>query len=393
MLNLPLGYRYASVYAGIRKQAKNDLALIVPDKPAQAAAVFTTNVVQAAPVVVARRNLRSSGGKVGAVLINAGNANCATRTGERVASETCKGLARALRVKPDLVIPSSTGVIGVELDPALITKAIPAAIATLSPDAFYSVAEAIMTTDTRPKVAFEEVKLSSGAIHVAGLTKGSGMIHPNMATTLGFVMTDAAIGAGDLRKMLLAATERSYNSLSVDGDMSTNDMVLLLANGASGAKCGGKERSAVADAIARVMESLAKQIAADGEGARKLIVITARGFKSSDEARRIARSIANSPLVKTAIAGSDPNWGRILAAAGYCGVNFDPCDIDIDLQGMPVCRKGLAADFSEAELKQKLDGPEARIEICSRAKGKGEARFFSCDLTEGYIQINGSYRT
>ena len=393
MLNLPLGYRYSAVYAGIRNQAKDDLAMIVPDKPAQAAAVFTKNVVQAAPVLLARKNLRASGGKVGAVLINAGNANCATRTGERVASETCKALARALRMKPDFVIPASTGVIGVELDPALIINATRAAIAKLSPSAFPSVAEAIMTTDTRPKVASEEVKVSWGAIRVAGMTKGSGMIHPNMATTLGFIMTDGAIDAGDLRKMLVAATERSYNSLSVDGDMSTNDMVLMLANGASGARCGRKERSAVAEAVARVMESLARQIAADGEGARKLIIISVRGFRSNDEARRIARSIANSPLVKTAIAGSDPNWGRILAAAGYSGVSFEPSDIDINLQDVPVCRKGLAAELVEAELKQKLDRAEVRIDICSRTKGKGEARFFTCDLTERYIQINGSYRT
>ena len=219
------------------------------------------------------------------------------------------------------------------------------------------------------------------------------MIHPNMATTLGFVLTDAAVDAGDLQKMLLAATERSYNALSVDGDMSTNDMVLLLANAASDVKPVGKERLALQEVITCVMESLAQQIAADGEGARKLIIIRTCGFKSNEEARRIARAIANSPLVKTAIAGSDPNWGRILAAAGYAGVKFDPADIDIELQGVPVCRNGLAAAYDEAELKEKLDEAEVRILLKSKAKGKGEARFFTCDLTEGYIQINGSYRT
>ncbi len=392
-MNLPLGYRYASTYAGIRKQAKDDLAIIVSDKPAQAAAVFTTNVVQAAPVRLARKHLRASGGKVAAALINAGNANCATRTGDRVADETCKSLATALGTKKNFVIPSSTGVIGVELDPKLITNALPALIEKLSPDGFQSVAEAMLTTDTRVKIAAQEVKLKDGVVRLAGMTKGSGMIHPNMATTLGFVMTDADVDADDLAKMLLPATKRSYNSLTVDGDMSTNDMLLLLANGASKVRPAAKERLILAELIAQVMESLAQQIAADGEGARKLIIIRACGFKSSEEARRIARSIANSPLVKTAIAGNDPNWGRILAAAGYSGVTFDPADITIELQGIAVCHKGLAAEYDEPDLKHQLDAAEVRIKISSGKKGKGEARFFTCDLTEGYIQINGSYRT
>jgi glutamate N-acetyltransferase/amino-acid N-acetyltransferase len=193
--------------------------------------------------------------------------------------------------------------------------------------------------------------------------------------------------------MLVRATERSYNSLSVDGDMSTNDMVLLLANGASRVKPAATERLVLEETITQVMEVLAKQIAADGEGARKLVMIRVCGFKSNEDARKVARCIANSPLVKTAIAGSDPNWGRILAAAGYSGIMFDPADIDIDLQGVPVCRRGLAADFDEPDLKRKLDGSEICIEVSARNKGKGQARFFTCDLTEGYIQINGSYRT
>jgi glutamate N-acetyltransferase/amino-acid N-acetyltransferase len=206
-------------------------------------------------------------------------------------------------------------------------------------------------------------------------------------------MTDAAVNADRLDNILQSATQRSYNSLSVDGDMSTNDMVLLLANGASGLKPSAKERLVLREVITWVMESLAEQIAADGEGARKLIVIRACGFKSDDDARRVARAIANSPLVKTAIAGNDPNWGRIIAAAGYSGVHFNPSDIDIDLQGVPVCRSGLAADYDEPGLKQKLDANEVRIRVSSKMKGKGESRFFTCDLTEAYVQINGSYRT
>jgi glutamate N-acetyltransferase/amino-acid N-acetyltransferase len=225
------------------------------------------------------------------------------------------------------------------------------------------------------------------------MTKGSGMIHPNMATTLGFVMTDAAIPANDLKTMLQRSTERSYNSLTVDGDMSTNDMVALLANGVSRVKLNDREMRAFEEALYYVMESLAEQIAADGEGARKLIVVRALGFKTNEDARKVARAIANSPLVKTAIAGSDPNWGRILSAAGYAGVDFDPSKIDVHLQKEPVCLGGLAADFDEAGMKEKLDAPEVRIRVTLNGRGKGEARYFTCDLTEGYIQINGSYRT
>jgi len=392
-LKLPLGYRYASLYAGIRKVKKDDLAIIVPDSPAKAAAVFTQNVVQASPVRLARQNLKTSRGTVSAILVNAGNANCATRTGDRVALASCRALAHQLKTDPHFILPASTGVIGVELDSKLLTDPLPQLVEKLSTDRFDDVAQAIMTTDTRVKVASEEIALQGGTVRVAGMTKGSGMIHPNMATTLGFVMTDAALSATHLRQMLLAANERSYNSLTVDGDTSTNDMVTLLANGAARVRPNEKERKVVGEVISWVMETLAEQIAADGEGARKLIVVRALGFRTVEDARKVARSVANSPLVKTAIAGSDPNWGRILCAAGYSGASFDPADIDIYLQRILVCQKGLAADFDEAGLKRKLDEPEVRIRVVRNGKSKGEARFFTCDLTEGYIQINGSYRT
>jgi glutamate N-acetyltransferase/amino-acid N-acetyltransferase len=392
-VKLPLGYRYAALYAGIRKQDKDDLALIVPDQPANAAAVFTRNVVQAAPVHLARKHLKSSKGKVAAALINAGNANCATRTGERVALASCKAVAKALKTRVEYVIPASTGVIGVELDPALLTGCVPKLVETLSAESFQTVADSILTTDLRPKTASEEVQFQDGVVRVAGMTKGSGMIHPNMATTLGFVMTDAALEPDELQDILLAATERSYNSLTVDGDMSTNDMVLLLANGASKIKLSHKERKVLQEVVSWVMESLAEQIAADGEGARKLIIVRTVGFKTKEDARTVARAVSNSPLVKTAIAGSDANWGRILAAAGYSGVTFNPSNIDIELQRVPVCVSGLAAEFDEAELKQKLNESEVRIRIVNKRGGKGEARFFTCDLTEGYIEINGSYRS
>ena len=392
-MKLPVGYRYAATYASIRKQERDDVGLIVSEGAAAGAAIFTQNMVQAAPVRLARKHLKASEGKVSAILVNAGNANCATRTGDRVAMASCKAVARALPTKTRFVLPASTGVIGVELDASLLTDAIPKLTAALSPDGFEAVAQAILTTDTRMKVASEEVSFRGGTVRVAGMTKGSGMIHPNMATTLGFVLTDAAIAPAQLQKILVRANTRSYGSLTVDGDTSTNDMVALLANGASRVKPDQKERKVLEELVTWVMESLAEQIAADGEGAKKLIRIVVSGFDTEQEAHRVARAIANSPLVKTAVAGADPNWGRILTAAGYAGVPFDPRDIDIHLQSELVCRRGLAVDFDEAVLKERLDAPEVSIHLKKRGGATGEARFFTCDLTEGYIQINGSYRT
>jgi glutamate N-acetyltransferase/amino-acid N-acetyltransferase len=392
-LNLPLGYAYSAVYAGIRQAPKDDLALIVSGLAANAAAVFTQNRVQAAPVKLGRRNLALSKGLVGAVLVNAGNANCATRTGDAVALATTRAAAKLLRLPPAQVLPASTGVIGVELDPKKITGALPALIAGLRSDRFSDAAHAIMTTDLSAKMAFGEVRLRRGAVRIAGMTKGSGMIHPRMATTLGFVLTDALIPPAPLRTMLKRSVERTYNRLSVDGDTSTNDTLLLLANGASGVRPDPKEMARVEAAIAEVMEGLAIAIARDGEGARKLVTIRISGAPSDDAAGRMARAIANSPLVKTAIAGSDPNWGRILSAAGNSGVSFDPARVDIAMQDVLVCRGGLAARFAEAELKQKLDAPDCEIRLAIRGKGKGAARFWTCDLTEDYIRINASYRT
>jgi glutamate N-acetyltransferase/amino-acid N-acetyltransferase len=392
-LNLPLGYRYSSVYAGIRKDRKDDLGLIVSDLPAAAAAVFTQNRVQAAPVKVARKHVKQSRAKMKAVLVNAGNANCATRTGEKVALASCQAVAKALKARTEQVFPASTGVIGVELDPSLVTKAVPDLIGGLAPHRFADVACAIMTTDTTMKVAAQDVPIRSGLVRIAGMTKGSGMIHPNMATTLGFVMLDADISPAHLRAMLQATVARSFNRISVDGDTSTNDTLLMLANGASGIKPNDKERMVVQEVLCWVLEDLAEQIVRDGEGARKQITIRVVGAPNEQQAEQVARSIANSPLVKTAIAGSDPNWGRVLSAAGNSGVVFDPAKVDIYMQGIAVCQGGVAADFSEEELKEKLESYECLIKFVIQGKGKGSARFWTCDLTEKYIEINGSYRT
>jgi len=392
-LNLPLGYTYSAIYAGIRQAQKDDLALIVTGQPASAAAVFTENRVQAAPVKLCKRFLKITKGRVSAILVNAGNANCATRTGDAVALATAKAAAKLLRTEPAEVLVASTGVIGVELDPRKIVSALPRLVEGLSVDGFQHVAEAIMTTDLVSKTAAAEARLRRGVVSIAGMTKGSGMIQPRMATTLGFVMTDAEIPAAKLRVMLKRLVERSYNRLSVDGDTSTNDTLVLLANGASGVRPDPRELPRVEEKIALVMENLAQAIARDGEGAKKFVTIVVSGAPTDQAAARIARAVANSPLVKTAIAGSDPNWGRILSAAGNAGVAFEPAKTDIWMQNVEVCRGGLAAPFSEEDLKQRLDAPECEIRIAFRTKAKGEARFWTCDLTEGYIRINASYRT
>jgi len=385
-VNLPRGFRYATTYAGLRKVARDDLALIVSDEPAATAAVFTQNLVVAAPVVLARKNLAAAKGRVRAWIINAGNANCATKTGARVAAQCVAAAAKALDARAVEVLPASTGVIGVEMDGQKVLDALPRMAASLGAG-FEEVAAAIMTTDTRAKMAFARLNRS---VSVAGMAKGSGMIHPRMATTLGFVMTDAVATPAELRKALQKAIAVTFNRLTVDGDTSTNDVVSVMASGASGVRPSPK---ALEMALTSVLESLAKQIAADGEGARKLITIDVEGASSEAAAEKIARTIANSPLVKTAIAGSDPNWGRILAAAGYAGVKFDPSRTDVYLQGLKVCAGGLAVDFSEEELSKKLDERECSVRLVIRGAGRGKARMWTCDFTEEYIRINASYRT
>jgi glutamate N-acetyltransferase/amino-acid N-acetyltransferase len=392
-VNLPLGFRYSALYAGIRKAQYDDLSLIVSDVPASAAGVFTQNKAKAAPVILSQENLAATGGVARAILTNAGNANCATRTGMKVAQATSKAIAKALKVPANQVLPASTGVIGVELDPSKITSKAADLVAGLSPDNFENVVSAIMTTDLVPKKAHASLAVKGGTIHLAGMTKGSGMIQPLMATTLGYIVTDAALSPAELQKMVKKAADRSYNAMSVDGDTSTNDSVYVLANGASGLTMSASDKALFADALTVLMEDLAKQIARDGEGAKKLVTIDVEGTRNDKQAMQIARQIGNSPLVKTAIAGSDPNWGRIMMAAGNAGVDFELKNVDIRMQGLLVCKGGLAKDFSEEELTKLLDEPDCHISFTIRGDGKGKARFYTCDFTEGYIQINGSYRT
>ncbi|MCW5982638.1 MAG: bifunctional glutamate N-acetyltransferase/amino-acid acetyltransferase ArgJ [Bryobacteraceae bacterium] len=389
-MNLPAGYRYASLYAGIRSERKDDLALILSDAEASAGAMFTTNRVQASPVKLARKHLSAARGKARAILVNAGNANCATRTGDKVALQCCRAVAAALKAPVTQVLPASTGVIGVELDPSPITGKIPQLIQGLSPERFADVAAAIMTTDTVPKMAASDAAHKRGLVKIAGVAKGAGMIHPNMATMLCFVVTDAALEPFELWEALVPSVEHSFHRLSIDGDTSTNDAVIVLANGASGEK---PDRKRFQQALTDVLQQLAVKIARDGEGARKLITVDVTGAPNDGAAARIARSVANSPLVKTAIAGEDANWGRVLAAAGYAGIPFDPARVDVYIQGIRVCRSGLAAPFSERALEVKLGAPECEIRVAMHGRGKGKARFWTCDFTEGYIHVNADYRT
>lgn len=392
-VNLPLGYRYSALYAGIRKVQKDDLSLIFTDYVAAAAGVFTQNKAMAAPVILSMKNLEATGGTAYGILTNAGNANCATRTGMKVATATTRAVAKALLVPADHVLPASTGVIGVEMDGSKITSNASALVKGLSADRFDDVVHAIMTTDLAPKKSHASLAVKGGVIHLAGMTKGSGMIQPLMATTLGYILTDAYLSPFELQKMLRKAADGSYNAMSVDGDTSTNDSVYILANGASGLIMTSRDKALFAEALTVLMEDLAKQIARDGEGAKKLVTIDIAGTRSDKEAMRIARFIGNSPLVKTAIAGSDPNWGRIMMAAGNAGVDFELKNVDIRMQGVLVCKGGLARDFSELELINLLNQPDCHISFSIRGDGKGRARFYTCDFTEGYIQINGSYRT
>lgn len=392
-MNLPLGYRFAALYTGIRKNPELDLALMVSDPEATAAGAFTRNVVKAAPVVLCERHLKQSKGRCRAIIVNAGNANCATPTMAKVARATASATAKAVGVPVNRILVSSTGVIGEPLDEKLIIEALPTLCGQLSQQHFPEAARAIMTTDTVPKTAWSVVEMPEGEVRIAGMAKGAGMIQPNMATMLSYIFTDAAIPADELRKMLKTVLGRTFNRISVDSDTSTNDTVLLLANGASGVAVTKVNRERFESALGNVAESLAVAIARDGEGARKLLTIDVEGAVSEHAAETIARAIANSPLVKTAIAGADPNWGRFLSSAGASGVEFEPSKVDIHVNGFLVCRCGCRADFDEPEVQKTMEADEIHLRFHIRGGGSGCARFWTCDMTEDYIRINAEYRT
>ena len=395
---LPRGFRFSATACGLKKTGALDLALLSSDVPASAAAVFTQNLVVAPPVVVSKENLRASGGRMRAVIVNAGNANCATGPAGRAASlKTVEEMARRLNCRPHEVLVCSTGVIGVQLPLEKILRALTGITRNRRPSArsFAEFSLAICTTDTRPKTATTFFKMAGKRINLVGCAKGAGMIHPNLATTLAFVATDAAISPSLLQKTLRDVAERTFNCISIDGDTSTNDTLLVLANGQAGApgiKAGTSAHRAFAKALEEVCHSLALQIVADGEGAQRVIEIEVRRAKSEGDARRIAQTIATSPLVKTAFAGGDPNWGRIFAAAGRSGVKFDPHRVDIHLAGIPVLRRGQPLDFNERAASNRLLEKQVQVVVDLHA-GRESTRFWTCDFTAEYVRINASYRT
>jgi glutamate N-acetyltransferase / amino-acid N-acetyltransferase len=396
--SLPRGFRFAATACGLKKTGALDLGLFSSDVPASAAAVFTQNLVVAAPVTLSKKHLHLSKGRMRAVVVNSGNANCATGAqGDAASLRTVEETARRLGVPPHEVFVCSTGVIGVQLPVEKILRALPSLARNRRPSmrSFAELSLAICTTDTRPKTAAASFKMAGKRIHFVGCAKGAGMIHPNMATTLAFVVTDAAISPSLLKKTLQDVTSRTFNSISVDGDTSTNDTLLVLANGEAGApsiKAGTRAHRAFAAALEHVCRSLALQIVADGEGAQRVIEIEVRHAKTEAAAKRIAETIATSPLVKTAFAGGDPNWGRIFSAAGRSGVKFDPALVDIKMAGIPVLRRGQPVAFNERAASNKLLADHVPLIVDLHA-GTATARYWTCDFTAEYVRINASYRT
>jgi len=395
---LPYGFRFAATACGLKKTGALDLALLSSDVPASAAAVFTQNLVVAAPVVVSKHHLKASKGRMRALIVNSGNANCATGAAGYAASvRTVQETALRLNCRPEEVFVCSTGVIGVFLPTEKILRALPGITRNRRPSArsFAEFSLAICTTDTRPKTEDASFKMAGKRIHLIGCAKGAGMIHPNMATTLAFVATDANISPSLLQRTLRDVATRTFNVISIDGDTSTNDTLLVLANGAAGAPAirpGSSAHRAFSRALEEVCRSLALQIVADGEGAQRVIEILVRGAKTEAAARRIGGTIATSPLVKTAFAGGDPNWGRIYAAAGRAGVKFDPASVSIHMAGIPVLRRGQPVEFNERAASNRLLEKNVHIIVDLHA-GRASARYWTCDFTAEYVRINASYRT
>jgi glutamate N-acetyltransferase/amino-acid N-acetyltransferase len=391
---LPLGFQWAATTAGIKASGRSDVALAEAPLGASAAAMFTRNRVVAAPVEVGKAHLRKNKGRVRAVLVNAGNANCATgKAGIAAAEQSCAALGIALEAAPEFVIPSSTGIIGVPLPVGKLIDAVPAVVSAraASEASLKAFAAAIMTTDTRMKLASAEFAAGKKTVRIAGVCKGSGMIHPNMATMLVYIFTDVDAEAKELQTALRTAVDTTFNAISVDGDTSTNDTVLLLASAASRVKLSGVAKK-FAEALRSVCGSLAEQVVRDGEGAQHLVRLQMTGAKSVDEARTIARSIANSPLVKTAWAGCDPNWGRILSSIGKSGVAVDPAKINIFFGPQQVCKGGTAHPFDEKKAHEYLKQPEYEIKV-ELGRGKSALEFLTCDLTVEYVHINADYST
>lgn len=386
------GFRAGAAACGVKKDGF-DLMLLVGEHVCSVAGVFTTNLVKAAPVLLSQRRVKT--GRAQAVIINSGAANaCTGDEGMRRCAQMAAETAAALGVPEELVLVCSTGVIGRQLPMELISPGITVAAQALSPQGGHDAALAIMTTDTHAKEIALYLEMDSGSITIGGMAKGSGMIAPNMATMLSLLTTDAQIDPDLLQRALTNAVNRTFNCVTVDGDTSTNDTVLLLASGKSGVRLreGTEDFARFERALYRVTETLAKQIARDGEGATKLVTIWVQGAANNEEAMSIAKTIGTSPLVKTALFGNDPNPGRVLAAAGRSGVNFNPNRLDLELAGIPMVRDGQVVAFDKPAAIRALQTDEVSIALTLK-EGEGEALAWTCDFSYDYVKINAEYTT
>lgn len=395
------GFKASGVYCAIKENPtkKNDIALIVSDVMCSAAGVYTSNKVKGAPVIVTKKNLEKSGGRAKAVIVNSKNANTCNADGEEKALKMCSLAADALGIKPEEVIVASTGVIGQVLPIEPIEKAVPQLAQKLSYTGNVEAATAIMTTDTVKKEYAVEFEIGGKVCHLGGMAKGSGMIHPNMATTLNFITTDCAVSTPMLQKALSEIVKITYNCLSVDGDQSTNDTCMLMSNGLAGnaeISAEGAEFDTFKAALYQVMANLTRMLAKDGEGATKLLTCICSSAPDLDTAIIVAKSVIRSPLFKCAMFGADANWGRVLCAIGYAEADFDINKVDVDLGSkagrIAVCRNGAGVDFSEDEAKKILTEDEIEIYI-ELNQGNAQATAWGCDLTYDYVKINGDYRS
>ena len=394
-ITFPRGFKASGAIVGIKANGHYDLGLLVSETVATSAAVFTKNKFKAAPVLVSRDNLAKGGHKTRAIIVNSGCANALTgKAGLLAANRTVAEVARQLRVPKQQVLVASTGVIGRELPVQEIQESLPGLIATLKSEPNNHFVESILTTDTFPKQASVEVALSSKKrIRIGATAKGAGMIHPNMATMLCFVTTDAAISQKKLASALSYAVDRSFNAITVDGDTSTNDTVYLLANGASGGEVKAPaEFKIFTDALTNVLRALAMMIVRDGEGATRFVTVNVESAATYSDAVKVGRAIGTSPLVKTAIFGGDPNWGRILSAVGNSEVKFDPAKVELKLEGVSIFRRNEPQDVDLHVLDEMFSRKEIEMTIRLNA-GKESARVFTCDLSYDYVKINGEYTT
>jgi glutamate N-acetyltransferase / amino-acid N-acetyltransferase len=387
----PQGYLASGVSAGIKKKGL-DLAVLFSSQPASSAGVFTLNRILAAPVVLSKENLNASRGRSRAVLINSGCANaCTGERGMQDAILSAQCLASHLNVDPARILIASTGVIGAFLPVPKLLKGISAAVSALNSQGGTAAARAIMTTDTKEKCIAIEGRIGGKIVRIGGMAKGSGMIHPQMATMIAVICTDVKISPKELSRHLRRVNDRTFNCLTVDGDTSTNDTVFVMANGASEAVVmDSKSSSFFEKGLEIVCEYLAKSIAEDGEGATKLVEVQVRGANDFETARKVAKTIANSSLVKTAIYGEELNWGRILCAVGYSGIPFDPERITLSLNGIPIFRNGSPVSSTRARAEKAMKAHEIQIEV-DLAGGRSSARVWTCDLSHDYVNINASY--